>query len=160
MKIEFTRDWCLRMAQLESDSPIGAGSIAMDPVFDHAPVPGVVTPEESNVVFGRFIRLMRRQHGLTVEKLAEDADVEVTDLVEIEDDARHKPEPRTVYQLANYFKVPETNMLQIAGLTAPKDSRLIEEAIRFAARSDPVAQLTPEERAALEAFVAVLNEQK
>ena len=159
MKIEFTKEWCVRMAQLEGDSAIEAGLYAIDPVFDCEPVPELA-PEDSNVVFGRFVRLMRRRHGLTVEKLAEDADVEVTDLVEIEDDARHKPEPRTVYQLAHYFHVPEANLMQIAGLTAPKDTRLLDEAIRFAARSDPVTQLTQEERAALEAFVAILSEQK
>lgn len=158
MKVEFTKEWCLRMAQLEGDSAIGAGVYALDPTFDHEP--GVSVPDESNVAFGRFVRLMRRHRGVSLEKLAEDADVDITDLVEIEDDTRHKPEPRTVYQLANYFRVPEVNLLQIAGLTAPKDPHLLGEAIRFAARSDPVAQLTPEERAALESFVAVLSKQK
>lgn len=154
MRIEFTKDWCMRMAQLEGDSAIGAGVHGADPMFVHE----AVVLEESNIVFGRFIRLMRRRQGLTVEKLAEDADIEITDLVEIEDDARHKPEPRTVYQLAHYFRVPEANLMQIAGLTTPKNSHLLDEAIRFAARSDPVEQLTPEERAALEAFVVVLSE--
>lgn len=162
MKIEYTKEWCMRMAHIEGDSPIGAGLCSMDPAFEYEAetVSEVVAIDESNVVFGRFVRLMRRSHGLTVEKLAVDADVEITDLVEIEDDARYKPEPRTVYQLANFFRVPEANLMQIAGLTAPRDTRLINEAIRFAARSDPVAQLSPEERTALEEFVAVLNDQK
>lgn len=160
MKIEFTKQWCIRMAQLEGDSAIGVGQYAIDPVFDIESTSETAALEESNVVFGRFIRLMRRHNGLTVEKLAESADVEVTDLIEIEDDTRHKPEPRTVYQLAHYFQVPEAKLMQVAGLTAPKDSQLIDEAIRFAARSDPVAQLTPEERAALEAFVVILSEEK
>jgi HTH-type transcriptional regulator, competence development regulator len=160
MKIELTKEWCMRMAQLEGDAAIGAGPYAFDPTFDHEPVSDAAAPDESNVVFGRFVRLMRRRNGLTVEKLAQDADVEVTDLIEIEDDTRHKPEPRTVYQLAQYFKVPQNNLMQVAGLTAPRDTNLLNEAIRFAARSDPVAQLTPEEQAALEAFVVILNEQK
>ena len=50
--------------------------------------------------------------------------------------------------------------MQVAGLTAPKDARLFDEAVRFAARSEPTAALTPAEGAALEAFVAVLSEQK
>ena len=158
MKVEYTKEWCMRMAQFEGDSAIGAGVYAFDPTFEHEPSASM--PEESNAVFGRFVRLMRRHRGVSLEKLAEDADVEIADLVEIEDDTRHKPEPRTVYQLANYFQVPEANLLQIAGLTAPKDPYLLGEAIRFAARSDPVAQLTPEERAALESFVAVLSKQE
>ena len=39
-----------------------------------------------------------------------------------------------------------------------KDAKLFDEGVRFAARSEPTAKLTPEEGAALEAFVAVLSE--
>jgi hypothetical protein len=59
-----------------------------------------------------------------------------------------------------FFDLPRESLLQIAGLTKPKDERIYEEAVRFAARSETVAALTPEERAALEAFVAVLSEKK
>lgn len=159
MKIEISMDWSLRMARLEADAEIGAGLLARDPIFDGEFGAAEQGVEEPNVPFGRFIRLMRRQRGLTLEKLAEDTDVEVAELVVIEGDARHRPEPRTVHQLANYFKVPRANLLQVAGLTAPKDSRVLTEAVRFAASSEPVAALSDEERVALEAFVAVLSEQ-
>lgn len=158
MRIEFTKDWCLRMAEFEGDSAIGVGLYGMDPDLDHEAIPETTNSEESNVVFGRFVGLMRRRYGLTLEKLAEDADIEVSDLVEIEADTRHKPEPRTVYQLAHFFKVSEKNLMQVSGLTTRRDSYLIQEGMKFAARSDPVAQLTEEERAALEAFVSILIE--
>lgn len=160
MKIEITKEWCLRMAEIEANAEIGAGLYALDPIFDGETMHGNESSEEPSIAFGRFVRLMRRDRGLTLEKLAEDTDVEVAELVEIEEDTHHKPELRTVYQLANYFKVPRGNLLQVAGLTAPRDNRLIDEAVRFAARSESVAVLTPEERAALEAFVAVLSEEK
>ena len=160
MKIEITKEWCLRMAQREADAEIGAGLVAFDPVFDGEASPVTETGEEPNIAFGRFVHLMRRRRGLTLEKLAEDTDVEIAELVEIEDDSRHKPKLRTVYQLANYFRVPQTKLQQVAGLTVPRDTRLLEEAVRFAARSESVTALTPEENAALEAFVAVLSEQK
>lgn len=158
MKIEFTKDWCLRMAEMEGDSAIGAGLYGMDPILDDEAIPETADSEAANVVFGRFVGLMRRRQGLTIEKLAEDADIEVSDLVEIEADTRHRPEPRTVYQLAHFFKVPEKNLMQVAGITTLRDSSLIQEGMKFAARSDPVAQLTVEERAALEAFVSILIE--
>lgn len=149
------------MAELEADAEIGAGMLAVDPLFDGEVVTASATNvEETSVAFGRFIRLMRRRQGLTIEKLADDSDVELAEIVSIEDDNHYKPEVRTVYQLANYFKVPRNNLLQVAGLTKAKDSRLVEESVRFAARSEPVAELSPEERAALEAFVTVLSEQK
>ena len=103
---------------------------------------------------------MRRDRGLTVEKLADEAAVDVGELVSVEEDTRYKPEVRTVYQLANYFSVPRATLLQVAGLTLPKDSRIVEEAVRFAARSEPVEALSNEERAALETFVAVLSEDR
>lgn len=162
MRIEVTKEWCTRMAQLEADAEIGAGLLAIDPVFDSESVPMVHQSEqdEPSVAFGRLVRLMRRNRSLSVEKLADDADIDVVELVGIEEDAHYKPGVRTVYQLANYFDLPRVNLLQVARLTAPRDSRLTQEAVRFAARSEPVTALTPEERAALEAFVAVLSERK
>lgn len=161
MKIEFSKDWCLRMAQHEGDAEIGAGRLAFDPVFDGERVPTDVGEEESpNVAFGRFINLMRRQQGMSLEQLADDADVDMADLVEIERDPHHRPELRTAYQLANYFKVSQVGLMQVAGLATAKDERLFDEGVRFAARSESIAALTPEEGAALEAFVAVLSDQK
>lgn len=161
MKITLTREWCLRMAQLEGDAGnvIGAGLLAIDPVFDNESFP-VQSSEEPTVAFRRFVQLARRSRGLTVEKLAEKADVEVVELVSIEEDGHYKADLRTVYQLANFFGVERANLLQVAGLTAPKDTYIASEAVRFAARSEPVAALTAEERSALEAFVSVLSERK
>jgi transcriptional regulator with XRE-family HTH domain len=159
MTIEITKEWCRNMAQLETGSEIGAGLMALDPTFD-GPLAAQAQPlGEVNIAFGRFVRLMRRSKGLTVEKLAGDADVDLAELVEVEEDAHYKPEVRTVYQLANYFRVPRKSLLQVAGLTVPRDEKLFDEAVRFAARAEPVTQLTAEERAALEAFVTVLSEQ-
>ena len=157
MKVEITGDWCLKMALLEGDSEIGAGLVAIDPVFKGNGM--AAAADDPSIAFGRFVRLMRRNRGLSIEKLADDAAVDVAELVSIEDDTRHKPEVRTVYQLANFFRVPRPNLMQLAGLTVQNNNRLHDEAARFAARSDPVVALTAEERAALEAFVAVLSEQ-
>jgi len=159
MKIDYTKEWCMNMAQFEADSEIGAGMLAVDPLFD-GELNEEHEPHEPAVAFGRFVRLMRRNRGLTIEKLAEDADIDVGELVCIEDDAHFKPGVRSVYQLSMFFDVPHANLLQIAGLTAPKDERIYCEAVRFAARSEPVQALSDEERAALETFVAVLSERK
>jgi transcriptional regulator with XRE-family HTH domain len=162
MKIVFTKEWCMRMAGLEADAEIGAGTLAIDPIFDGASVPEVaqVADDKTAYAFSRFVRLARRSRGLSVETLAEQADVEIAELVTIEENGQYKPDLRTVYQLANFFGVQRSNLLQVAGLTIPKDAHLIDQAVRFAARSEPVAALTAEERAALEAFVSVLSEQK
>lgn len=161
MKIKIEKEWCLRMAEIEGDAEIGVGPLAIDPVFPGESVSVMSSDEnESHIAFGRFVRLMRRQRGLSLEKLAADADVDMSVLVEIENDPHHRPELRTTYQLANYFGVSRSGLMQVAGLTARKDVRLSEEAVRFAARSEPTAVLTPEESEALEAFVAVLSKKR
>ena len=68
MKIEISKGWCLRMAQHEGDAEIGAGRLAIDPVFDGEQVlPGVGGEESPNVAFGRFVNLMRRRRGMSLE---------------------------------------------------------------------------------------------
>ena len=160
MKIELSKQWCMRMAQYEGDAEIGAGQMAIDPLFDGEPIAAEVRDKEGpNIAFGRFVNLMRRRRRMSLEQLADGADVDMADLVEIESDPRHKPELRTAYQLANYFNVSRSGLMQVAGLASPKDVRLLDEGVRFAARAEPTAELTPEESAALEAFVAVLSKQ-
>ena len=161
MKIEISKEWCIRMAQLEANAEIGAGRLAIDPVLDGEFGPVKASDEDvPNIAFGRFIRLMRRKRGISLENLAEKADVEITELVEIENDTHHKPELRTTHQLAKFFNVPQSGLMQVSGLAVPKDVNLYDEAVRFAARSSPTTELTHEESVALEAFVAVLSKQK
>ena len=78
----------------------------------------------------------------------------------IEDDLHYVPEPRTVFKLAETFEVSQQRLMQLAGLAAANDAGLRQEAVRFAARSEAVHKLTPEESSALEVFVAVLSEQE
>lgn len=157
MKVEITKEWCLKMAQIEANAEIGAGLHSIDPIFDGDVVSGDNASHDTGIAFGRFVRLMRRNNGLTLEKLAEDADLDISELMEIEDDSHHRPELRTVYQLANFFRIPRNNLLQVAGLVMSKNDNIATEAVRFAARSESVAALTQQELLALEEFVSVLN---
>ena len=43
MKLEIEKEWCIRMAQFEGDTEIGAGYLAIDPVFDGETVPAVAS---------------------------------------------------------------------------------------------------------------------
>lgn len=162
MKLTISEDWCLRMAELEGNAEIGAGRLALDPTFDgeQSTTDDLVAAAQVDQMmpFGRLVQLLRYDRNLSIEKLAEDADVELADLIETEADPHHKPEPRTVYMLAGFFDLPSVNLEQIAGLTPVKDARLVEEGVRFAARSESISTLSDEQRAALEAYVAVLSE--
>jgi transcriptional regulator with XRE-family HTH domain len=155
MKLERTREWWLAKARREGDAEVGAGVRAFDPQEEERPA---MSAEETRIAFGRLVNLMRRQRGLSLEKLAAQAALDVGELVSIEDDLHYTPEPRTVFQLARTFKVSHKALMQLAGLTVAKDSVLHKEAVRFAARSESIEKLTPEESEALESFVAILSE--
>ena len=161
MKLERSKDWWMARARREGDAVVGAGLLAFDPAPQaRASGAQVGAAEDTRIAFGKFVNLMRRRRGFSMEQLAEAADLEASELLVIEDDVHYIPEPRTVYKLAQIFEVSQRRLMQLAGLSAANDVGFREEAVRFAARSESVQKLTPEESSALEAFVAVLSEQE
>lgn len=161
MKLERSKDWWMAQARREGDAVIGAGLLAFDPVPDERPLGAqAVAVEETRIAFGKFVNLMRRRRGFSMEQLAQAADLDASELLVIEDDVHYVPEPRTVFKLAETFEVSQRRLMQLAGLVAANDAGFRREAVRFAARSEAVQKLTPEESSALEAFVAVLSEQE
>ncbi|WP_225143853.1 MULTISPECIES: helix-turn-helix transcriptional regulator [unclassified Bradyrhizobium] len=59
--------------------------------------------EETRIAFGKFVNLMRRRRGFSMERLAEVAELDASELLVIEDDVHYVPEPRTVFKLAQTF---------------------------------------------------------
>ena len=161
MKLERSKDWWMARARREGDAVVGAGLLAFDPA-PAARASGVTVgaAEDTRIAFGKFVNLMRRRRGFSMEQLAEAAELEASELLVIEDDVDYVPEPRTVFKLAQTFEVSQLRLMQLAGLSAANDVGFREEAVRFAARSESVQKLTREESSALEAFVAVLSEQE
>jgi HTH-type transcriptional regulator, competence development regulator len=161
MKIERSKGWWMTRARREGDAVIGAGLLAFDPVPDARPENvQLAAVEETRIAFGKFVNLMRRRRGFSMEELARVADLDASELLVIEDDVHYVPEPRTVFKLAETFAVSQRLLMQLAGLAAANDVGFRQEAVKFAARSEAVQKLTPEESSALEAFVAVLSEQE
>lgn len=158
MKIDVTKDWCMTMARREADADVGAGLIAADPIFDGEAALDDLVREESRLAFGRFVKLMRRGRGWSIEQLAENADIDVGEIMSIEEDAHYFPEPRTVYQMASIFSVSQGRLMELSGLSKPKDVTFVEEAVRFAARSESIEALSKEEQAALDGLISVLSE--
>ncbi|CAO4171717.1 helix-turn-helix domain-containing protein [Methylorubrum populi] len=160
MRLERSKEWWLARARSEGNAAVSAGLLAFDPAPEERPSSArMEVGEESRIAFGKFVHLMRRRRGLSMEQLAEAAELEASELLVIEGDVHHVPEPRTVFKLAQTFDVSQRRLMQLAGLTAANDIGFREEAVRFAARSESVEKLTPDESSALEAFVAVLSEQ-
>jgi transcriptional regulator with XRE-family HTH domain len=164
MKFERSKEWWLAKARREGDASIGAGLLARDPALSETATSAgadrsLAGVEEMRIAFSRFVKLMRRQRGLSVEKLADEAAVDIGELVSIEEHLDHSPEPRTIYQLARTFNVPQHSLMQLAGLTVANDVGFCREAVRFAARSETTQKLSPAEKAALNAFITVLSKQ-
>jgi transcriptional regulator with XRE-family HTH domain len=160
---ENLKEWSMRMALKELGQEIGAGTFGLEGVSTSTRAPTDATSEaatESRVVFSRFVELMRRKRGLTVEQLADTCGVEVADIICIEDESLAAIGPRTVYQLAKCFNVSDSKLMQIAGLKQAQDPSLATQGLRFAARSNSMASLTREEREALDQFVADLGKDR
>lgn len=159
MKFAISREWCAEKGKMEAGAEIGAGLLGVDPLLS-GDEGRVAVLDDSRIAFGRFVHLNRRKLKFTYEALAEKADIEIVELMNIEHDASYEPEPRTIYQLATVFRVDQKKLMELAGLRKPKGGSYIEEAVRYAARSESLEDLNELERAALDAMVAVLSEKQ
>jgi transcriptional regulator with XRE-family HTH domain len=159
MKLTLTKDWVARRAALEDDIDVAAGLAACHPSLEDSE-PSISVPSETRLALGPLVQLTRRKHSLSMEKLAEEARVDLAEVVNIERDPSFRPEPRTVYQIADVLKLPAKSLLQLSGNTTVKDEAFRDAAVRFAARSASVERLTSEERKILEEYVNFLSRQR
>jgi len=156
MKLNRTKDWFARRIDLEGNVEVGAGTPPHfpDQVAEHANI----KPVDTRIAFGTFVALWRRNQGWDVVKLAEAAGVNPEEILEIEHTPQAEPEPNAVFRLAKVFNMPAKILMELAGLIEPRTPQLREAAVRFAARSESVAELNPQEREAFEAFVSAIAE--
>ncbi len=146
-------NWLRRMADLEDQHPsVSVGGMAYDLGMPQA---GALP---SSGVFGKFIELARRKQKLTAEGLAARAGVDLRELVAIEQNPNVQPRVMTVHQLAKFFELPPKPLMELAGLMKSKNTSIGTAAIRFAARSETIADLTPYETEAFDEFVKVIVE--
>ena len=105
---------------------------------------------------GVIVRLLRRKERLSIDELAQNARVAAVELRQIEDDPMFDPSPRTIFQLEQYFKLHERSLVVLSGAVRV-DNNIREEAVRFAASSENIQELTKEERKLLNQFVKFLR---
>ncbi len=157
MTFEITKDWRRELILEEDGFDISAGLTAADPIFDSAVVVEG-NDDDGLLALGRFINLMRRERGLSIPDLAEAADIDIGELLSIEKETSHVPEPRTVYMLAEVFNVSKRKLMGLSGLMHPKDVTYVEDAVRFAAQSESIEKLNSLEQEALNGFITVLSD--
>jgi HTH-type transcriptional regulator, competence development regulator len=147
-----SRDWLLKAGAAEDACrSLSVGGLAADVGLLRSAKMGVQT------AFPRLVEYSRRKLGLSVEQLAEQADVDIEEIVQIETMASVVPDVRTVYQLAEALKLTPNTLMEVAGLTTTRP-QIRNVALRFAARSESTARLSHDEQEALEEFVKVLVE--
>jgi len=153
MKLEMSKEWFSHKVALEQDVDVGAGSLAaIAESNEHS-------PDDARLAFSTLVRLMRRRCAMSMEKLADYADVDLSEIFNIEHDFHYRPEPRTVHQLAQVFSLPVRRLMQLSGNMQAKDSELDHAAVHFAARSDSLEHLSSQEQAVLEEFVSYLSKE-
>lgn len=146
-----SREWLLRMGELENGCPVTAGGLAADFGFFGG------ASFEPSLAFGRLVEFARRSRSESVEALAKRAELDLAEVLAVET-GESAPSARFVYQLARAFGFNAGQLMELAGLAQMVDPTLKEAALRFAASSEPTAKLTKEEREAFETFVKVVSE--
>ena len=157
MKTTLNESWYWRMAELEGDLEVGAGAIALDPIAYSSEQPAV-SSDKGRRALGQFVKLMRRKRQISIETLASEVDVDLSELMKVETDLSGLPGPRTLHNIAEYFDVSYDKLMGLSGLMQPKDRNYLEESVRFAARSEIPEALSPVEQEISEQWLSVLSE--
>lgn len=158
MKFDIPKAWFVQSAEIEGDSEVGAGHLAF---LDEPKVEKSATTDfavEWRLAFGRFVELMRRKRGWTIQQLADKADIDVGELLVIEKNPQHEAELSTVHGLAKTLEIPAKRLIRMAGLAEERSSRLFDASLRFAASAESTTPLTHEEEIALQTYLKVVLE--
>jgi transcriptional regulator with XRE-family HTH domain len=163
MKLNLRKEWLSKRAEIDDKAEISAGVFSIEmlkPRQQNEKVTSInaSADEDPRPAFGKLINLCRRKKGWRMDELADRADIDPSELIEIERNLHYTPEPRTVYQLAKTLGLSNERLLQLSGNAVTRDSALGQEAVRFAARSESVEKLTKDEQRALEEFVKFISE--
>ncbi|MFZ2724653.1 MAG: helix-turn-helix transcriptional regulator [Methylococcaceae bacterium] len=151
-------NWLLNAAEEEDNCIISVGGLVCRLRAEENKLAQEIPESTRRVAFAQLIELSRRKLRLSVEQLAEQADIDVAQLIEIEEGECACAEPRTVFKLAEVLKFPQRRLMELSGLAKTRDRQLTEATVRFAARSEPVNVLSDEEEEALQEYVKVLVE--
>jgi transcriptional regulator with XRE-family HTH domain len=153
MELNNDRNWLLAKAQQEDNCCVSVGGLVreINSTYETA------DEQPRRLAFSRFIEMYRRRNRMSVESLAESADIDVGELREIEASGT-TPEPRTIYKLSSALKVKQDHLMLLSGLSQRRDPKFSAGVVKFAARSEPMEALSPDEEEALDELVKVLAE--
>ncbi len=156
-----TRDWLMKVVEMEADCDISAGPV-MPVVEVDCPASAAlveVKREKVHTAFSTLMRQLRLEKNLTVEELAQRIEVEPEQLHRIERHIGFKPPPRTLHRLAEWHRLPVKTVIQMAGGVKSMNRSLEDSVLCFAAKSESFERLNSDEKRLLNDFVQCLREQ-
>jgi transcriptional regulator with XRE-family HTH domain len=160
MNFNENRNWLTKRADQEDEQFISVGGLISEiDSPQRVDEPSALGVEVSKLAFVRLLQLARRERHLSLEQLAEEADVDLAEVVNIEMGRSSRPSPRTIYQLASFLELPAGKLMMLAGLVQIRDAGLQEASLRFVVRSEPTKGLSTEETVALEEFAKFLGQE-
>lgn len=172
MKMRFTNEWLRRRierdADLDSDAGLPITKIevlkAFAPESASAGVPAraaaapTPTARQSAFVLGHLLRQLRRRDKLDLPRLSAEVRVPEPELRELEEGVASALRPRTLHQLATFYRISAQALLALSPFSARRDPELDDAAVQFATKSDDISKLTPDERKSLNEFVKFLSD--
>lgn len=106
---------------------------------------------------GTLIQLLRREKRLTIDQLSKEALVNPVEIKNIEINPEFDPSPRTIYQLEQFFKLRPRSLVILSGVVEVHGD-VRKEAVRFAASSKSITELSRKEHKLLNGFIKILRE--
>ncbi len=163
MKFNKSKSWFLKKVKDEEGYDIAAGELAQNPLtLVNPPIePNNNIWDESQELhnaFGKLIKLKRLDEKLSADLLAKKADIEVNEVRNIENDINYSPKPRTIINIAKALNLPEQPLISLSGAMEKCGPKLKEEAVRFAAKSENICELSQKERQLLNEFIKTLSQ--
>ena len=150
------------LAEIEDGCSVTAGSLDVEAFYrkvEDTKAQATHGREPLLSVFSRVINMARRDHGWSIEQLADKADVDAIEVFRIEEDLVEAPEPRVVSSLSRALRLPAGKMMQLVGHITVLDPKVSGAAMKFAASSGSMEKLTRTEKGALNDFVKALAEE-
>ena len=161
MKFNRDRNWLAKRAEQEDQHFISVGGLIsrIDPEWQ-ADVSSMPNVETTKTAFVRLLQLARRERRLVLG--ATRARKPMLIWQNWSRLRRTNPSSQLLEPFTNwrhFSSFPAKKLMVLAGLLQVKDFGLQQASVRFAARSEPVEDVSPEEHAAFEEYVKFLNEQ-
>ena len=107
---------------------------------------------------GALVWNARVHFRLTRNAFARKSDIDVEELTSLEENHRHTPDTRTIYNISKFLRIENTILAEIAGFIKVRDPQYEEKLYGFAASSRKIRDCSDEQTEIFEQYLAVLHE--